>query len=94
MAGKDLLGVPAVRQIMARLSKNEQEEHQMIEKLEKNCKTFDRKGKGSLTADEYFNVVKLQNGIDIAKEEVSSYCMSCVHTFTLYSGHELIKPTA
>ena len=42
----------------------------MIEKLEKSCKKFDHSKKGRLTPDEYFNVVKLQNGIAISKEEV------------------------
>ena len=28
-----------------------------------------------LSADEYFNVVKLQNGVDCSKEEVKTVCM-------------------
>ena len=67
---KALLGVPAVRQILGRLSKSEAEERQLAEKIEKSCRKFDRKGKGSLTADDYFNVVKLQNGIDVSKDEL------------------------
>ncbi len=42
----------------------------LIEKIESSCKKFDHSHKGSLTADEYFNVLKLQNGIDISKDEV------------------------
>jgi len=65
-----LLGTPAVRQILARLSKSEKEENALVEKIEASCKKFDHRGKGSLTVDEIFNVVKLQNGIDIGKDEV------------------------
>lgn len=32
---------------------------------------FYNKGKGSLTPDEFFNVVKLQNGVDCTKDEVN-----------------------
>ena len=28
-----------------------------------------------LSADEYFNVLKLQNGVDCSKEEVKTVCM-------------------
>jgi hypothetical protein len=42
----------------------------LIEKIESSCRKFDHGHKGSLTADEYFNVLKLQNGIDISKDEV------------------------
>ena len=66
-----LLGVPAVRQVLARLSKAENEENALIDKLEKGCIKFDHAKKGALTADEYYNVIKLQNGIGIAKDEVS-----------------------
>lgn len=65
-----ILGVPAVRQVVGRLGKSEQEEQQLIDKLAKSCRKFDRSGTSSLTVDEYFNVIKLQNGIDITKDEV------------------------
>ncbi len=42
----------------------------LVEKIESSCKKFDHSHKGSLTVDEYFNVLKLQNGIDISKDEV------------------------
>ena len=44
-------------------------------KIEASCKKFDHRGKGSLTVDEIFNVVKLQNGIDIGKDEVFEYIL-------------------
>jgi len=65
-----LLGTPAVRQIIARLSKSETEEQALIEKIASSCRKFDHKGKGSLTPDEFFNVVKLQNGVDCSKDEI------------------------
>lgn len=65
-----LLGTPAIRQIIARLSKSEKEEQALIERIESSCKKFDHEGKGKLTPDEFFNVVKLQNGVDISKDEV------------------------
>lgn len=65
-----LLASPAVRQIVARLNKSETDEQALVEKIESSCKKFDHGHKGSLTADEYFNVLKLQNGIDISKDEV------------------------
>ncbi len=60
----------AVRQIISRLSRSEKEETALVDKLEGSCRKFDHKGKGSLTPDEYFNVLKLQNGIDCTKDEV------------------------
>ena len=42
----------------------------LLLKIEASCKKFDHRGKGSLSVDEIFNVVKLQNGIDIGKDEV------------------------
>ena len=65
-----LLGTPAVNQIISRLNKSDKEEQTLIQKIEASCKKFDHKGQGSLTADELFNVVKLQHGIDCSKEEV------------------------
>jgi hypothetical protein len=87
----ELLGSPAVRQIIARTNKNDSDEQSLIDKIESGCKKFDHAGKGYLSAgnlfinkriefyltiisypsDEYFNVLKLQNGIDIRKDEVS-----------------------
>ena len=39
--------------------------------LNKVMPIFYNKGKGSLTPDEFFNVVKLQNGVDCTKDEVN-----------------------
>ena len=65
------LAIPAVRQILARLAKGDKEEEEFVEKIENSCLKFDHDKKGMLTPDEYFNVMKLQNGVDCTKEEVS-----------------------
>ena len=66
------LAIPAVRQILARLAKGDKEEEEFVEKIENSCLKFDHDKKGMLTPDEYFNVMKLQNGVDCTKEEVIS----------------------
>ena len=67
-----MLGTPAVRQIIAKLNKSDKEEQLLIEKIARSCQKFDHKGQGRLTADDLFNVVKLQNGIDCSKDEVDN----------------------
>ena len=66
-----ILGVPAARQVIGRLHKSAQEENSLLEKLEKSCVKFDHRNRGGLKVDEYYNVIKLQNGIDITKSEVT-----------------------
>ena len=66
------MAIPAVRQILARLAKGDKEEEEFVEKIENSCLKFDHDKKGMLTPDEYFNVMKLQNGVDCTKEEVNS----------------------
>jgi len=88
----ELLGSPAVCQIVSPLNKGDNDEQSLIEKIESSCKKFDHSGKGYLPpgfwslpkfvlvsiftellhsfTDEYFNVLKLQNGVDIRKDEV------------------------
>ncbi len=66
------LGVTAARQIVARLRKTEKEENDLMAKLERGCKKFDRSNRGALKVDDYFNVVRIQNGIEITKDEVTA----------------------
>ena len=70
------LGTPAVRQIISRLNKSDKEEQTLVGKIESSCHKFDHRGKGRLTADEYFNVIKLQNGIDCSKDEIRKIVQS------------------
>lgn len=46
----ELLGSPAVRQIVARTNKSETDEQSLVEKIESSCKKFDHAGKGYLSA--------------------------------------------
>ena len=69
---KLMLGVPAVRQIVCKMRKNEKEETEMAAKLERSCAKVDRHGRGALTVEEYWNVCRVQNGIDVSKEEVKA----------------------
>ena len=71
-----LLGTPAIRQILSRLNKSDKEEESLVNKIAGSCHKFDHQGKGKLTADEYFNVLKLQNGIDCSKEQVKKILSS------------------
>jgi len=69
------LSIPAVRQILAKLAKGEKEEEELVEKLEDSCLRYDHDKKGMLTPDEYFNVLKIQNGVDCSKDEVKTVCL-------------------
>ena len=71
-----LLGTPAIRQILSRLNKSDKEEESLVNKIAGTCHKFAHQGKGKLTADEYFNVLKLQNGIDCSKEQVKKILSS------------------
>jgi hypothetical protein len=85
--GEDLLGVSAVRQIVARLRKSEKEEDDLVAKLERSCTKFDRTKTGSLTVDEYFNVVRIQNHVEISKDEVGNIIeprLSCLTRFSAF----------
>ena len=61
-----------------------QDSAKLAEKLLSSCKKFDRGGKGSLTADEYFNVIKMQHGIDVGKEEVKLEISYFMENIKLY----------
>eukprot|EP00090_Calanus_glacialis_P006313 TRINITY_DN14932_c0_g1_i1.p1 TRINITY_DN14932_c0_g1~~TRINITY_DN14932_c0_g1_i1.p1 ORF type:complete len:153 (-),score=67.88 TRINITY_DN14932_c0_g1_i1:137-595(-) len=68
------LAIPAVRQVISKLAKGEKEEEELVEKIENSCLKFDHDKKGILTPDEFFNVLKLQNGVECTKEEVKTVC--------------------
>ena len=72
LSESELLGAPAIRQVLA-VAKSDADEKQVkkiIEKIESGCNKFDHQRRGCLTTDEYYNVVKTQNGIDISKDDV------------------------
>ena len=72
LSESELLGAPAIRQVLA-VAKSDADDKQVkkiIEKIESGCNKFDHQRRGCLTTDEYYNVVKTQNGIDISKDDV------------------------
>ena len=38
--------------------------------METSCNRFDKRGRGRLTVEEYYNVLKLQNKLDTSKDEI------------------------
>ena len=73
LSESELLGAPAIRQVLAVAKSDATDEKQVkkvIEKIESGCNKFDHQRRGCLTTDEYYNVVKTQNGIDISKDDV------------------------
>ena len=57
-----LLGQPALVQLVdkAASTNNEKEKKELLKKAETQCKSFD--GKGKLTVDDYYSVLKVQVG--------------------------------
>lgn len=66
-----VLGQPAIYQILNRLKdKNEDDKKTLALQIESACKRFDHKRKGKLSVDEYYNVIKVQQKVDITKDEI------------------------
>ena len=57
-----LLGQPALVQLVDKSAStnNEKEKKELLKKAETQCKSFD--GKGKLTVDDYYSVLKVQVG--------------------------------
>ena len=55
-----LLGQPALLQLLTKLqtSAGDKEKKELIKKIETQCQSFN--GKGKLTIDEYYSVIKVQ----------------------------------
>ena len=68
-----LLGVPAARQIVTRMNASEREKDEMVEKLERSCIKLDHSNRGAFTINEYWNIFRVQNRIDVSKDEVIPY---------------------
>lgn len=68
---QNVLGQPAMTQILSKLhEKTDEERKELSRQIESNLKRFDKKGKGKLTVDEYYNVIKVQNKVDTSKDEI------------------------
>merc|ERR1712083_694850 len=65
-----LLGQPALVQLIdkADTGKNEKEKKELRKKVETQCKSFD--GKGKLTVDDYYSVLKVQCKVDVTKNDI------------------------
>ena len=66
-----VLGQPAIFQILnKKRNRPEDEKRTLAAKIEQSCYKFDHAGKGTLTVDEYYNVIKLQNKVEVSKDEI------------------------
>ena len=65
-----LLGVPAARQIVSKMNSSEREKDEMVEKLERSCNKLDHSKRGALNINEYWNICRVQNRINVSKDEV------------------------
>ena len=68
-----MLGVPAARQIVSKMNASEREKEEMVDKLERSCNKFDHSKIGALTINEYWNICRVQNRINVSKDEVTAY---------------------
>ncbi|XP_059092908.1 uncharacterized protein LOC131888141 [Tigriopus californicus] len=68
------LGKSALIQLIERQRKqlSESEKMELSRKVESSCNRFDQKGKGRLSVDDLYNVVRLQNKIDTTKDDIRS----------------------
>ena len=71
-SSSSILGVPAARQIVSKMNKTEREKDEMVVKLERSCNKLDHSKRGALTINEYWNICRVQNGINVSKDEVIS----------------------
>ena len=68
-----MLGVPAARQIVSKMNASEREKEEMVDKLERSCNKFDHSKIGALTINEYWNICRVQNRINVSKDEVTDF---------------------
>ena len=67
---EDVLGQPAIFQILSKKrGRTEEEKRALALKIEASCKRFNN-NQGRLSVDEYYNVIKLQNGVEVSKDEI------------------------
>ena len=67
---EDVLGQPAILQILnKKRGRTEEEKRTLALKIEASCKRFNN-NRGRLSIDEFYNVIKLQNGVEVSKDEL------------------------
>ena len=66
----NILGQPAVYQILSKKrARTDEEKKELAVKIEASCRRFNN-NHGSLSIDEFYNVIKLQNGVEVSKDEL------------------------
>ena len=67
-----ILGQTAIHQLLHSKceGKSQSELRDFAVKIESNLRRFDKAGKGSLTVDDFYNVIKVQNGVDCTKNDI------------------------
>ena len=80
-----MLGVSAARQIASKMNTSEREQLEMVAKLERSCKKLDHANRGALTINEYWNICRVQNRINVSKDEVK-------HPFNRIIDEENLDP--
>ena len=66
----NVLGQPAIYQILSKKrGRPDDEKRAMAVKIEASCRRFNN-NHGSLSVDEFYNVIKLQNGVEVSKDEL------------------------
>ena len=67
---EDILGQPAIYQILSKKrGRTEEEKKHLAAKIEDSCRKFNN-NRGRLSVDEFYNVIKLQNGVEVSKDEI------------------------
>lgn len=67
---EEVLGQAALYQILnKKKGRSEEDKKALAIKIESSCRKFNN-NKGWLSIDEYYNVIKLQNGVDVSKDEI------------------------
>ena len=67
---EDILGRPAIYQILSKKrGRTEEQKKYLAAKIESSCRKFNN-NHGKLSVDEYYNVIKLQNGVEVSKDEI------------------------
>jgi hypothetical protein len=65
-----ILGQSAIFQILnKKRGRPEEEKVKLAQQIESSMKKFNNNN-GRLSVDDYFNVIKLQNGIEVSKDEI------------------------
>ena len=69
------LSLPAIKQVLYLTGVNTpKEEAEMTDKIQKSASRYDHSGRGELTIKEWFNVIKIQNKVDISLEKLTKIC--------------------